>query len=109
MLMGENSHVVTRRLEERLNEIRATLPDNVDVQIMYKRTELVDRVIHTVKKNPLKALLVIAVLFAFLGACGPGSSCARDTAGHVVFFPACFSSGSPSLLASGRLTWLGGR
>ncbi|HKQ48798.1 MAG TPA: CusA/CzcA family heavy metal efflux RND transporter [Phycisphaerae bacterium] len=73
MLMGENSHEVTRRLEARLDEVRKTLPDNVDVQIMYKRTELVDRVIHTVKKNLFEgALLVVAVLFAFLGSLRTG-------------------------------------
>jgi len=68
MLIGENSHQVTQRLEARLNELRASLPSNVDVQILYKRTELVDHVIATVKKNLFEgALLVIAVLFLFLG------------------------------------------
>ncbi len=68
MLMGENSHTVARRLEERMAEIRKTLPANVDVRIVYQRTELVERVIDTVKHNLyLGAILVVAVLFAFLG------------------------------------------
>ena len=68
MLMGENSHEVTQRLESRLNEVRATLPANVEVHIVYRRTELVDHVIATVKRNLFEgALLVIAVLFVFLG------------------------------------------
>ncbi len=68
MLMGENSHDVTRRLEARLNEIRPSLPPNVDVQVVYRRTELVEHVIATVKRNLWEgALLVIAVLFVFLG------------------------------------------
>lgn len=68
MLMGENSHEVTRRLEERLGEVRRALPENVDVRVVYKRTDLVDHVIHTVRENLLLgALLVVAVLFAFLG------------------------------------------
>jgi len=68
MLMGENSHEVTRRLDERLQAIRPTLPGNVDVQVVYRRTDLVDHVIRTVKENLLLgALFVIAVLFAFLG------------------------------------------
>ncbi len=68
MLMGENSHVVTRRLEERLRQVRESLPANVDVQVVYRRTELVDRVLATVRRNLAEgALLVIAVLFAFLG------------------------------------------
>jgi heavy metal efflux system protein len=68
MLTGENSHDVTRRLELRLDEIRKSVPDGVEVTTVYERTHLVDRVLHTVKENLLEgALLVIAVLFAFLG------------------------------------------
>ena len=68
MLMGENSQDVTSRLDRRLEEVRASLPDNVDVQVVYRRTYLVDHVIRTVSENLLLgALFVIAVLFAFLG------------------------------------------
>ncbi len=68
MLMGENSHDVTRRLRRRLEEASASLPDDVRVEVLYDRTELVDRVIATVRKNLLEgALLVVAVLFVFLG------------------------------------------
>ena len=68
MLMGENTHQVTWAMKQRLDEIKATLPANVEVTPVYDRTELVDHVIHTVQKNLLEGgLLVIAVLFAFLG------------------------------------------
>ena len=68
MLMGENSHDVTRQLDERLAEVRGSLPSNIDVQVVYRRTDLVDHVIHTVGENLLLgALFVIAVLLAFLG------------------------------------------
>ncbi len=68
MLMGENSHEVTSLLRERMEEIQKTLPEGVQVRPVYERTELVDQVLDTVKKNLLEgALLVIAVLFAFLG------------------------------------------
>ncbi len=68
MLMGENSREVTRRLEERLQEVRSSLPDDVRLRPVYSRTMLVDQVLHTVQSNLLEgALLVIAVLFAFLG------------------------------------------
>lgn len=68
MVMGENSHEVTRRLEARLNECRQRLPPDVDLKLVYARTELVDQVIATVRTNLLEgALLVVAVLFAFLG------------------------------------------
>lgn len=68
MLMGENSRALTQRLEARLAEVRASLPDGVDLEPVYQRTELVDQVLDTVRANLLEgALLVVAVLFAFLG------------------------------------------
>ncbi|HOX58314.1 MAG TPA: CusA/CzcA family heavy metal efflux RND transporter [Candidatus Paceibacterota bacterium] len=73
MLMGENSHVVTRALKAKLAEVQKTLPADVKVEVWYDRTELVDKVIHTVMENLLAgALLVIAVLFAFLGSLRAG-------------------------------------
>ena len=73
MLMGENSHEVTSRLRDRLKEASKSLPDHVRVEVLYDRTELVDRVIGTVRRNLLEgALLVIAVLFVFLGSLRAG-------------------------------------
>ncbi|RIK63128.1 MAG: CusA/CzcA family heavy metal efflux RND transporter [Planctomycetota bacterium] len=68
MLMGQNTHEVTSRLKEKLEEIKKTLPADVHVETVYDRTELVDHVIDTVRKNLFEGgLLVIAVLFMFLG------------------------------------------
>ena len=68
MLMGENSHDVTHGLRARLEEVRTTLPRGVEVTPVYERTTLVDRVLRTVRTNLLEgALLVVAVLFLFLG------------------------------------------
>lgn len=68
MLMGENSAVVTRALKAKLAEVQQTLPADVTVEVLYDRTELVEKVIRTVRHNLLAgALLVVAVLFAFLG------------------------------------------
>ncbi|MCH9035176.1 MAG: efflux RND transporter permease subunit [Planctomycetes bacterium] len=68
MIMGENSREVTERLKERMQQVKKTLPPEVDVTTVYDRTELVDRVLHTVKTNLFEgALLVIVVLFVFLG------------------------------------------
>lgn len=68
MLMGENSHQVTWALKEKLDEIKTTLPPDVSIHTVYDRTELVDHVIDTVRMNLFEGgLLVIAVLFLFLG------------------------------------------
>src|SRR5262249_53780717 len=49
-------------------EIKPTLPRNVKVETVYDRTELVNHVIATVRDNLFEGgLLVIAVLFLFLG------------------------------------------
>jgi len=72
-LMGENSREVTARLEERLREVQASLPEEARLVPVYSRTELVDEVLHTVRDNLLEgALLVIAVLFVFLGSLRAG-------------------------------------
>ena len=68
MLMGENSHEVTARLSARLEEVKKSLPAGVEVRAVYERTELVDKVIDTVKENLfIGAILVVAILFMFLG------------------------------------------
>lgn len=68
MTMGENTHEVTWALKNKLNEVKGTLPPHVQAEPVYDRTELVDHVIRTVKNNLLEGgLLVVAVLFAFLG------------------------------------------
>jgi len=68
MLMHENSHDVTLALKQKLEEIKSTLPTGMQIQTAYDRTELIDHVIETVKKNLLEGgLLVVAVLFIFLG------------------------------------------
>lgn len=73
MLMGENSWDLTRRLEQRLGEVRRSLPKAAELTQVYSRTDLVDQVLLTVRNNLLEgALLVIAVLFAFLGSLRAG-------------------------------------
>lgn len=68
MLMGENSHEVTWALKSKLEEIKEALPSGVQIHTVYDRTELVDHVINTVQRNLFEGgLLVIAVLFIFLG------------------------------------------
>lgn len=68
MLMGENTHEVTSRLKTKLEELKKNLPAGIHVETIYDRTELVDHVIDTVRKNLFEGgLLVIAILFLFLG------------------------------------------
>ncbi|WP_454712728.1 CusA/CzcA family heavy metal efflux RND transporter [Cupriavidus nantongensis] len=68
MLIGENSRAVSQAVDRKMAEINRTLPKGVQAVTVYDRTTLVDKAIATVKKNLLEgAVLVIAILFLFLG------------------------------------------
>jgi cobalt-zinc-cadmium resistance protein CzcA len=68
MLIGQNSRVVSQAVDKKMIEINRTLPAGVKAYTVYDRTVLVDKAISTVKMNLLEgAVLVIAVLFVFLG------------------------------------------
>lgn len=68
MLIGQNSRAVSQAVDRKMQEINRTLPAGVKAVTVYDRTVLVDKAIETVKKNLLEgAVLVIAVLFLFLG------------------------------------------
>jgi cobalt-zinc-cadmium resistance protein CzcA len=68
MLIGENSRAVSQAVDRKMVEINRSLPAGVEAVTVYDRTVLVDKAINTVKKNLLEgAILVIAILFMFLG------------------------------------------
>ncbi len=68
MLIGENSRTVSLAVDKQMAEINKTLPSGIHAVTVYDRTILVDKAIATVKKNLLEgAVLVIAILFLFLG------------------------------------------
>ena len=68
MLIGENSRTVSQAVASKLEQINKSLPKGVIAVPVYDRTHLVDKAIATVKKNLIEgAILVIAILFLFLG------------------------------------------
>jgi cobalt-zinc-cadmium resistance protein CzcA len=68
MLMGENSYAVTTRLRDRFEKLLDTLPDGVEAKVVYDRTQLIDRVIATVRQNLLEGgFLVVVILYVLLG------------------------------------------
>lgn len=68
MLIGENSRTVSQAVAGKLEQINKSLPVGVIAVPVYDRTHLVDKAIATVKKNLIEgAILVIAILFLFLG------------------------------------------
>jgi len=68
MLVGENSRIISKRVEAKLDELQKKLPANLILRIQYARSEVVDRTIETVEHNLFEgAILVIAVLLLLLG------------------------------------------
>jgi cobalt-zinc-cadmium resistance protein CzcA len=68
MLIGANSRTVSQAVDEKLKEINKTLPSDIEAKAVLNRTKLVNATIKTVVSNLGEgAILVIAVLFLFLG------------------------------------------
>lgn len=69
MLYGENSREVVRAAKERLEEIRPSLPEGVKIELIYDRSSLIERTLHTVLTNLSEGgILVIIVLLFTLGS-----------------------------------------
>ena len=72
---GENSHTVTTGMREKLKDVETRLPRDVEVVPVYDRTELIDVVVATAKKNLFEGgLLVVAVFLRSWEICVPRSS-----------------------------------
>ncbi|MDX2047696.1 MAG: CusA/CzcA family heavy metal efflux RND transporter [Chitinophagaceae bacterium] len=68
MLKGSNSAAVVSRIKAKMETIKKTLPEDVEVEAFLDRTTLVNRAVNTVKTNLIEgALIVIFVLILFLG------------------------------------------
>ncbi|MCW5807781.1 MAG: efflux RND transporter permease subunit, partial [Deltaproteobacteria bacterium] len=69
MLLGANAREVTAGVRARMPAIRALLPPDVAIRIVYDRTVLVDGTLRTVGKNLLEGgLLVVGILLLMLGS-----------------------------------------
>ncbi|HZV68955.1 MAG TPA: CusA/CzcA family heavy metal efflux RND transporter [Saprospiraceae bacterium] len=68
MLKGSNSADVVRTVKEKIELIKKTLPEGVDVEPFLDRTKLVNNAISTVETNLIEgALIVIFVLVLLIG------------------------------------------
>ncbi len=73
MLIGENSREVVQRVKHRIADIRTTLPQGVSLEIIYDRSHLIGRTLHTVLTNLAEGgLLVVFVLLLMLGSVRAG-------------------------------------
>jgi heavy metal efflux system protein len=68
MLLGQNSRTVVEAVKERLAEIQTTLPEGVEIEVIYDRAFLINRTLDTVLHNlSAGGVLVVVVLLLLLG------------------------------------------
>lgn len=68
MLKGENSSAVINNVKQRIEQIKSSLPEGVEIVPYLDRTKLVNNAIETVTKNLAEgALIVVFVLVLMLG------------------------------------------
>ncbi|MBP6460641.1 MAG: CusA/CzcA family heavy metal efflux RND transporter, partial [Crocinitomicaceae bacterium] len=68
MLKGENSGEVVKVVKEKMEQIKKSLPEGVEIEAFMDRTVLVDKAISTVQTNLIEgALIVIFILVLLLG------------------------------------------
>lgn len=68
MLKGSNSSEVINNVKAKIEQIKKTLPEGVDIEPFLDRKKLVDNAINTVSTNLIEgALIVIFILILFLG------------------------------------------
>jgi len=64
---GENAHDVIRRVKAKIEELRHSLPDGVELVTTYDRTSLIERAIATLRSALVEeAIVVSAVILLFL-------------------------------------------
>jgi cobalt-zinc-cadmium resistance protein CzcA len=68
MLKGANSNLVIKNVKEKIELIRQTLPEGVELEAFLDRTKMVNNAISTVETNLAEgALIVVFILVLFLG------------------------------------------
>ena len=67
-LAGANAQKVVEGVTRKLDELKATLPQGVELKVFYNRARLVEKAVGTVSKALLEATVIVLVLLgAFLG------------------------------------------
>jgi Cu(I)/Ag(I) efflux system membrane protein CusA/SilA len=64
MRQGENAREVIARVEQRLRELRGSLPEGVTLVTAYDRSELIDRAIDTLRRSLTEEMVVVALVIA---------------------------------------------
>lgn len=106
MLWGSNSRTVVLAAKERLEEINKTLPKGVTTEVTYDRADLINRTLHTVKRNLIEGgSLVVIVLLIMLGSLRAGIVVALSIPLSMLFAANLMSMGgiTASLMSLGAI------
>lgn len=67
MRQGEDAPTVIAKVKEKISEIQKTLPENVKIQTVYDRSELIHRAVATLKATLIEELIIVSlVILLFL-------------------------------------------
>lgn len=66
MLLGENSRTVALRVHQKMLEIKKTLPDDVELTVVYNRSDLVNATLGTVEHNLVMGAFLVTIILLFL-------------------------------------------
>ncbi|MGE5340070.1 MAG: efflux RND transporter permease subunit [Candidatus Omnitrophota bacterium] len=65
MRQGENAHTVIARVKEKLESLKSSLPEGVEVVTTYDRSELIDRSIDNLKEELLLEMIIVSLVILF--------------------------------------------
>lgn len=66
MLLGENSRTVSTRVAQKLSEIEKDLPDWVQLNVIYDRSQMVNQTLNTVQKNLIFGAVLVSLFLILL-------------------------------------------
>lgn len=64
MRYGENALATIERVETRLNELEASLPEGVEIVVTYNRAGLIERAVETLREKLVEEFLIVALVCA---------------------------------------------
>ena len=64
MRYGENARATIQRVENRLEELRASLPEGVEIVTTYNRASLIERAVSSLQEKLVEEFLVVALICA---------------------------------------------
>jgi len=59
---GENAQQVIQRVKQRLDELKPSLPEGVEIHVSYDRSDLIGRAVHTLQGKLVEEMVVVSLI-----------------------------------------------